>query len=82
LKLYVKRPISKGTPKEQLFDFRLEIGLAAHDLGRVDSLHFIHPARSRNNLPNRARLVGCVTRDTDIVVALENQLNVADIELW
>lgn len=59
----------------------LEICLSAHDLRRVDCLHLIHPSGCWNDLPHRAHLIGCITRNANIIAALENVLNVANIQL-
>lgn len=59
----------------------LEIGLTTHDLRRVDRLHLVHPSGRGHNLPHRAHLVRRITGDTDVVAALENVLDVANIKL-
>lgn len=60
----------------------LEVCLPTHNLRRIDRLHLVHPPCSRHNLPHRAHLVGCVPGDTDIVAALEDVLDVTNVELW
>lgn len=59
----------------------LKVGLPAHDLCRVDRLHLVHPPSRRHNFPHRAHLVRRVAGDADVVAALENVLDVADVEL-
>jgi hypothetical protein len=68
-------------PHHQARHSSLEVSLPTHDLGRVDGLHLVHPSRSGNNLPDGTHLIRGVTRDTDVVVALEHVLDVADVEL-
>lgn len=59
----------------------LKVSLPAHDLRRVHRLHLVHPASSRHDLADRANLVRGVTGDANVVVALENELNIANVKL-
>ena len=60
----------------------LKVRLPTHNLCCVDRLHLVHPACRWHDLSHRAHLVGCITGDTNVVAALENVLDVADVELW
>lgn len=63
--------------RRRVLDFRLP----THDLGGLNSFHLFVPSGSRNQLPYGADLIGGVSWDADVVVALKDQLDVADIEL-
>jgi hypothetical protein len=53
---------------------------AGHDLGRLNRAHLGDPSLAGLGLADSAQLVRCVTRDADVVGALENQLDVTDLE--
>jgi hypothetical protein len=59
----------------------LDFRLPTHDLGSLNSFHFFVPSGSRNQLPYGADLIRGVSWDADVVVALEDQLDIADVEL-
>lgn len=59
----------------------LKVRLPAHDLGRIDRLHLVHPTCSWHDLAHGAHFIRCVAGDADVVVALEDELEVADVEL-
>ena len=71
--------------EEQREDLRrysaLDFRLPTHDLGSLNSFHLFVPSGSRNQLPYGADLVGSISWDADVVVAFEDQLDVADVEL-
>ena len=52
----------------------------AHHLCPVDGVHLLQKRRARLHLAYGPDLVRCVTRDADIIVALEHELDVADLE--
>jgi hypothetical protein len=54
--------------------------LARCDLGRLDSAHLGDPVGRWLHLANGTELVRCVARNADVVNALEDQLNVADLQ--
>jgi hypothetical protein len=59
----------------------LDLRLPTHDLGSLNSFHLFVPSGSRDQLPYGADLIGGVSWDADVVVALKDQLDVADVEL-
>lgn len=54
--------------------------ILAHDLGSLNGIHLLRPARRRLELAHRPDLVQTVARHADIVVALQHDLDVADVE--
>jgi hypothetical protein len=54
--------------------------LATGNLGRLNRAHLRDPRRGRLNLAHGTDLVGGVTGDTNVVAALEGQLDVTDLE--
>ena len=54
--------------------------ILAHDLGRLHSIHLLRPPRRRLKLAHSANLVERVAGYANVVVALEDYLNVADVE--
>ena len=58
----------------------LEISLARHDLSGLYRAHLGDPLRIRLHLAHRPELVTRVARNTDIVGALQNELDVADLQ--
>ena len=58
----------------------LNIPLPTRNLARLNRTHLIDPPLRRLELANSADLVRGVARDTDVVVALEDELDVADLE--
>ena len=52
----------------------------AHHFRRLHSIHLLGPARCRLELPDCSDLVKRITRNTYVVVALKDDLDVADIE--
>lgn len=59
----------------------LKIRLPTHNLGGINSLHLVDPAGRRHNLAHGAHLIARIPGDPDVVAALEDVLDVADIEL-
>lgn len=59
----------------------LKVRLPAHDFGRVDRLHLVHPTGSWHDLAHGAHFIRSVAWDADVVIALEDELEVADVEL-
>jgi hypothetical protein len=59
----------------------LKVRLAAHDLGCINSIHLSGPALRGHNLAHSPHFIRRIAWDTNIVVALEYDLNVADVEL-
>lgn len=57
-----------------------QIPLAPSYLGSLNSAHFLSPTRSRLRFLDGTQLVGSVARYADVVVALENELEVAKFE--
>ncbi len=72
----------KGKPQQTNPERSLEIRLATHDFCCTDCVHLGSPAWRRYNLAYGAHFVGSIAWDTDVVVALEDDLDVADVELW
>jgi hypothetical protein len=68
-------------PSQDPGSLHLKVRLAAHDLGRIHRLHFVDPARRRHDFAHGAHLVGRVAGDANVVVALEHELDIADVEL-
>jgi hypothetical protein len=59
----------------------LEICLSAHDFGRIDRFHLVHPTCCWHDLPHSTHFIRSVARDADVVVALEDELEIANVEL-
>jgi hypothetical protein len=59
----------------------LDVRLAAHDLSRLYRVHLLSPSWSRNQSAHGTDFVGSIAWDADVVVALEDQLEVADVKL-
>ena len=59
----------------------LKVRLATHNLGRIDCIHLGGPALRGHNLPHSSYFIRGVTRNANIVVALEDDLDIADIKL-
>jgi hypothetical protein len=59
----------------------LKVRLPTHNLRRIDRLHLVDPPCCRHNLAYCAHLVRRIARDTNIVAALKDVLDVADVEL-
>ena len=68
-------------PHSLLLRPRLKVRLPTHDLRRVHRTHLVRPALRRHNLPHSPHLIRRVSWNTDIVVALENDLDIANVEL-
>lgn len=56
------------------------LDLALGDLGGLDSGHLLHPSLGRLRLLHGAQVVSRETRDAHVVVALEHQLDVANLQ--
>lgn len=54
--------------------------LTLSDLGSLDSRHLLSPALGRLRLLDSAEVIGREARDTHVVVALEDELNIAQLE--
>lgn len=61
---------------------RLKVRLPTHNLRRIHRTHLIRPALRRHNLAHSPHLIRRISRNTNVVVALENDLDIADVELW
>lgn len=61
-------------------DLRSDVPFAASDLGCLNGTHLCHPTLGRLELPHRADLIARITRYTDIVVTLENELYITDLK--
>lgn len=59
---------------------QLNITLPPSNLTRLNRTHLIDPTLRRLKLANGTDLIRRIARDTDIVVALEDELDVADLE--
>lgn len=59
----------------------LKVRLATHDLGGVNGIHLGRPALRRHNFAHSSHFVRRVTRNTDVVVALENDLDITNVKL-
>jgi hypothetical protein len=59
----------------------LKVCLSAHHLGRVDRFHLVHPTCCWHDLAHGTHFVGSVARNADVVVALEDELEIADVKL-
>ena len=59
----------------------LKVRLPTHNLRRTNGIHLGRPTRRGHNLAHSTDFIGRVAGDTDVVVALENDLDVADVEL-
>lgn len=57
-----------------------QIPLAPSDLSSLNSTQLLSPTRSRLRFLDGTQLVGSVARHANVVVALENELNVAKFE--
>ena len=58
---------------------RLDVGLASSDLGSLDRTHLLRPALRRLDLLHRSQLVRCEAGHSDVVVALQHNLDVAQL---
>lgn len=58
----------------------LVAAFAAGDLGSLNSAHLGDPSRRRLDLAHGADLVAGVSGDTNVVAALEGELDVTDLE--
>lgn len=56
------------------------IGFSPGELRSLHSAEFLRPSLGRLYLPDGTQLVRCVTRHADVVVALEDKLNVSELE--
>jgi hypothetical protein len=54
--------------------------ILTHDLGGLHSIHLLRPSGCRLELANRANFIQRVARNANVVVALENNLNVANVQ--
>jgi hypothetical protein len=59
----------------------LKVCLPAHDLGRIDRFHLVHPTCSWYDLAHSTHFVRGIAWDADVVVALEDELKVTNVEL-
>ena len=59
----------------------LKVRLPTHNLRRINRTHLVRPALRRHNLPHRPHLIRRISWNTDIVVALKYNLDIADVEL-
>ncbi len=58
----------------------LQITLPTSDLACLNRTHLIDPTLGRLELANGTNLIASIARDTDVVVALKDKLDVADLE--
>lgn len=56
------------------------VRLARHDLGSLDGTHLGDPTRRGLHLSDGAKLIRRVSRDANVVRALQNQLDITDLE--
>jgi hypothetical protein len=63
-------------------DSGLEVCLSTHDLGRIDCFHLVHPTCSWHDLAHGTHFIRSVAGNADVVVALEDELEIANVELW
>lgn len=59
---------------------RLNIPLTPRNLTRLNRTHLIDPPLRRLELADRTDLIRRIARDADIVIALKDELDVADLE--
>ena len=59
----------------------LKVRLPTHNLGGINCVHLGRPALRRHNLAHSSHFIGRVTGNTDVVVALENDLDITNVKL-
>lgn len=62
------------------FDCQLSLRPALGDLGGLDGRHFLQPTLGGLGLLDGAEIIGCESRDAHVVVALQDELDVTELE--
>lgn len=57
-----------------------DVSLASHNFGSLHCVHLLSPTRGGDQFADGADLVRSIAWDADVVVALQNELDVADVE--